>query len=65
MQPKAVVGNLDGEFTDPSGHSLPPCIVMERGESLDIWTQRAEPDRSQAFTVRLRASLCISAAYRG
>lgn len=52
MQPKAVVANLDEEFTDPSGHPLPPSIVMERGESLDIWSQRAAPDRSQAFTVR-------------
>ena len=26
---------------------------MERGESLDIWAERAKPDRSMAFTVRL------------
>jgi hypothetical protein len=37
---------------DPSGQPLPPCVVMERGESLDIWSARAEPDRAQAFTVR-------------
>lgn len=52
MQPIDVVDNLDGEFADPSGDALPPCIVMERGESLDLWLQRAQPDWSQAFTVR-------------
>ena len=25
---------------------------MERGESLDIWAARAQPDRAQAFVVR-------------
>ena len=44
--------NLDGALKDVHGHALPPCIVMERGESLDIWAARAKPDRSQAFTVR-------------
>ena len=57
MQPIDVVDNLDGEFADPSGNALPPCIVMERGESLDIWLQRAQPDWSQAFTVRTASFL--------
>ena len=39
-------------LVDSSGHPLPPCIVMERGESLDIWAARARPDRTQAFVVR-------------
>lgn len=43
---------------DGNGHPLPPCIVMERGESLDIWAARAQPDRPQAFTV-CSASCCI------
>ena len=47
-----VVGIEDGEVVDPSGHPLPPCIVMERGESLDLWSDRNAPDRAQAFTVR-------------
>ena len=34
------------------GHPLPPCIVMERGESLDKWQARAKPDRMQACSVR-------------
>ena len=33
------------------GNPLPPCIVMERGESLDLWAERAQPDQSMAFTV--------------
>ena len=45
-------GNADQSIRDPQGHPLPPCIVMERGESLDIWAERAKPDRSMAFTVR-------------
>jgi hypothetical protein len=32
---------------------MPPCVVMERGESLDIWSARARPDRIQAFSVCL------------
>jgi hypothetical protein len=36
----ALVGNSDGQFKDDFGHAMPPCIVMERGESLDKWVQR-------------------------
>lgn len=35
-----IVPNDDGAFVDARGHSLPPCIVMEKGESLDRWVQR-------------------------
>ena len=45
--------NKDKSLLDAHGHPLPPCIVMERGESLDLWAARRHPDRSQAFTVRL------------
>ena len=41
----------EDRFVDPIGHALPPCIVMERGESLDLWSERNAPDRAQAFTV--------------
>ena len=53
MQVRNVVGNENEELVDPGGHPLPPCIVMERGESLDLWSDRNAPDRAQAFTVRL------------
>ena len=36
---------------DANGHAFPPCIVMERGESLSEWAQDAQPDRMQAVTV--------------
>lgn len=40
--PKArdIVPNNDGAFVDGRGHPMPPCIVMEKGESLDRWAQR-------------------------
>ena len=31
---EAYVDNLDGTWCDSMGNPLPPCIVMERGESL-------------------------------
>lgn len=51
MQLRAIVDNKDGSVVDPQGYPLPPCIVMERGESLDMWSERAKPDRMQAFSV--------------
>ena len=55
-------GNADKTIRDPMNNPLPPCIVMERGESLDIWAERAQPDRAMAFaacppSVYLRALL--------
>ena len=41
---RAVVPNADGAVRSASGWSFPPCIVIERGESLDKWAQRIEPD---------------------
>ena len=69
MQVRNVEENANKSISDPLGHPLPPCIVMERGESLDIWAERAKPDRSMAFTVRpshvslrttMRLSSCVS-----
>eukprot|EP00892_Ulva_mutabilis_P002845 jgi/Ulvmu1/12561/UM091_0002.1 len=36
---------------DRCGRPLPPCIVMERGESLTEWSRRAKPDVFQAVAV--------------
>ena len=36
---------------DPLGRPLPPCIVMERGESLQDWSDRAEPDLFTSLAV--------------
>lgn len=52
VQVRNILSNDDASFTDPSGNVMPPCVVMERGESLDIWSARARPDRIQAFSVR-------------
>lgn len=52
MQVRSTEPNNDKAHVDAYGFPLPPCIIMERGESLDIWAARAQPDRSQAFTVR-------------
>jgi hypothetical protein len=40
----AVVPNADGEVRSASGWPLPPCIIIERGESLDMWARRIDPD---------------------
>ena len=37
---------------DPRGRPLPPCIVMEKGESLQDWSDRAEPDVFTILAVR-------------
>jgi hypothetical protein len=51
MQVRSIVDNDDRQLIDPAGFALPPCIVMERGETLDLWSARNAPDRAQAFTV--------------
>lgn len=35
-----IVDNKDGAFVDANGRPMPPCIVMERGESLNKWVVR-------------------------
>ena len=45
---------------DPSGAPLPPCIVMEKGESLQDWSNRAEPDLFAAVAVRCAAQYCCA-----
>jgi hypothetical protein len=47
--------NNDGTFVDPHGNPLPPCIIMERGESLDEWSCCRLPDMWAAMPV---CSLC-------
>jgi hypothetical protein len=39
---QGIVDHSDEEFMikDAFGRILPPCIVMERGESLNLWVQR-------------------------
>jgi hypothetical protein len=49
---EAVMDGTGGELSDAKGGSLPPCIVMERGESLQEWAERTEPNLHKVFTVR-------------
>jgi Protein kinase domain len=36
--------NENGQTVSKSGWPIPPCIVIERGESLDMWAKRINPD---------------------
>ena len=38
--------------SDRHGDPLPPCIVMEKGESLQEWCNRADPDVFASVAVR-------------
>jgi hypothetical protein len=49
----------DGQLQDERGHPLPPCIIMERGESLNEWCQRRKPDIWGVMPVRLSFITCI------
>jgi hypothetical protein len=51
VQLRNVEDNLAKSVVDAYGSPLPPCIVMERGEAMDIWVARARPDRAQAISV--------------
>ena len=68
-QVEAVCDGAAGDLVDPNGQPLPPCIVMEKGESLQEWSNRAEPDLFTALAVRtardwcswMSASVCVPA----
>lgn len=44
-------------LTDSQGNALPPCIVMERGESLDTWVEVSCGSKLDIFT-GLQVRLC-------
>jgi serine/threonine protein kinase len=39
-----IIGNEDGSIRMPTGFVFPPAIVIEKGESLDVWAQREKHD---------------------
>ena len=43
-QVEAVCDGLEDGGKDVRGQKLPPCIVMEKGESLQDWSDRGESD---------------------
>ena len=51
-QVEALLDGTQGELQDAKGNALPPCIVIERGESLQEWAERTEPDLCKVLTVR-------------
>jgi hypothetical protein len=57
LQVEALRDGVKGELVDPCGNAMPPCIVMERGESLQEWASRAEPDPFTALSVRPLSSV--------
>ena len=52
MQVTASCPEGSTSIRDPWGRALPACMVMERGEALDLWMERAQPDKYMAFSVR-------------
>ena len=54
---EALCDSVEGGLLDPSKEPLPPCIVIERGKSLQEWSGRAEPDRFTSFSVRTAEAL--------
>lgn len=50
---QAIIANEAGTFQDPWGIPMPPCIVIEKGEPLDVWTHRSTPYKTMAYVVRL------------
>eukprot|EP00892_Ulva_mutabilis_P002879 jgi/Ulvmu1/12592/UM092_0022.1 len=53
---RAILDNTDRRARDPHGHIMPPCIVMEKGESLDLWRERAAPDQPLVYAVLLHVA---------
>ena len=49
---EAVCDGSSGKLVDPQGRPLPPCIVLEKGESLYDWIDRAQPDLFTSLAVR-------------
>jgi len=60
-QVEAVCDGSAGGLEDPRGRPLPPCIVMEKGESLHDWGDRAEPDLFTSLAVRRQPDKPVSA----
>lgn len=58
-QVEAVHDDADGNVCDLQGRALPPCIVMEKGESLHDWSDRAKPDIFMTLAVQPLCSPCI------
>lgn len=49
--PNVSASCLEGSIRDPWGRAFPACMIMERGEALDLWMDRAQPDKYMAFSM--------------
>ena len=49
---------------DPHGVQLPPCIVMEKGESLQELLERAAPGRVTSLSVRFLLPSRLPSVYK-
>jgi hypothetical protein len=56
---REIIGNQDRSIRMPDGYVFPPSIVIEKGESLDVWAQREKGDFATAFQVRVGPHLSI------
>ena len=62
---EAVCDSAEAGLVDPRGRSLPPCTVMEMGESLQELCDRAEPDCFTTFAVRTTpCSMHVQSMYK-
>jgi hypothetical protein len=50
-------------FTDAHGVPLPPCIVMEKGESLDHWAARGGDGVDRVTGLQVRVIILMHAAH--
>lgn len=55
-----VIDNQSGRYRTDYGATLPPCVIVERGESLHVWLQRTQPNRFRAFQVCMPALQCVA-----
>ena len=51
----SIIDPLDSEFLDAAGVPLPPCIVMEKGESLDKWAASCTDGLDMVTGLQVRA----------
>lgn len=59
----ALHDNAGAALQGAAGAPLPPCLVMDRGEPLDVFCHLRSPSRSATFAVRARCA-CSSAPHR-
>jgi hypothetical protein len=55
VQVRNIVDNSDGAFVDGHGAPMSPCIVMEKGESLDLWSARTDDGVDMITGLQARA----------